>query len=166
MVRQESEETVLEQIKKLENKLNFNFKKVTQVKIAITRVSYKNEYPDIDREDNERMEFLGDSVLKMILSEHLYNQHDDPEGKMTEIRSTIEKNVTLALIARKLGIKDQILTSVGERTLVEPEDNNILADTLEAIIGAMYLDSGYDATRKFVKDKMLMTLLHSKLENG
>lgn len=166
MVRQESEEAVLEQIKELEKKLDFIFKKVTQIKIAITRTAYKNEYPDITRDDNERMEFLGDSVLKMILSEHLYNQHDDPEGKMTEIRSTIEKNVTLGLIARKLGIKNQILMSVGESALMEPEDNSLLADTLEAIIGAMYLDSGYEATRKFVKEKMLMTLLHSKLEDG
>ncbi len=85
---------------------------------------------------------------------------------MTEIRSEIEKNDTLALIARKLGIKENILMSSGDRALSGPEENKVLADTLEAIIGAMYLDSGFDTTRKFVKDKMLMTLLHSKLEKS
>jgi ribonuclease-3 len=166
MINHELQETVEEQIKGLGYKLQFKFRTENQIIIAITRPSYKNENPYIERSDNERMEFLGDSVLKLILSEHLYNQFDDPESKMTEMRSEIEKTDTLALIARKLGIKEYILMSSGERDLSGAGENKVLADTMEAIIGAMYLDSGYEITRKFVKDKILMTLLHSRLENG
>lgn len=166
MVRKESDEAVSELIKNLERKLGFKFSKEKHIKVAITRASYKNEFPDINRDHNERMEFLGDSVLKMILSEHLYSRPDDPESKMTEIRAKIEKNDTLALIARELGIKDHLLLSIGEKTLGPPGNNKVLADTLEAIIGAMYLDSGYEKTRNFVKDKMLMTLLHTKLDEN
>ncbi len=168
MVNQELQETVyeqmVEQIEELGNKLEFKFLAENQIITALTRHSIKNENPHVDWADNERMEFLGDSVLKLILSEHLYKQFDDPESKMTEMRSEIEKIDTLASMARKLGIKEHILMSSGERNLSGPGENKVLADTLEAIIGAMYLDRGYDAARKFVKDKMLMTLLHSKLE--
>jgi ribonuclease-3 len=86
MVQSESAALLKRNVKKLQNKLGIKFKREYTLMIAITRRSYKNENKYIDRGDNERLEFLGDSVLKLLLSEHLYNNSSDPEGQMTKIR--------------------------------------------------------------------------------
>jgi ribonuclease-3 len=146
-------------VKELEEKLRVKFSRDYTLKIALTRRSYKNEHKDIDREDNERLEFLGDAVLKLIISEHLYHNSKDPEGEMTVLRSKIEKQDTLALIANKIGLKDHILMSEGEKKITGDGENKILADTLEDIIGATYLDKGVDKTREFLKGTIFWNLI-------
>ena len=159
MVQTESERFLGRNIKELEEKLGVKFKRNYTLKIALTRRSYKNEHKDIHRDDNERLEFLGDSVLRLLISEHLYHNSKDPEGEMTVIRSKIEKQDTLALIANKIGLKDHILMSEGEKKITGKGELKILADTLEAIIGAIYLDQGLDKSREFLKVTMFWNLI-------
>lgn len=155
----ESERTLGRNVKELQNKLKVKFKRDYTLKIALTRRSYKNEHKDIDRDDNERLEFLGDSVLKLLISEHLYHNLKDPEGEMTILRSKIEKNDTLALIAEKMGLKEHILMTIGERKVTGEGEKKILADTLEAVIGAIYIDQGLENTRDFLKETMFWNLI-------
>jgi len=95
MAQIESERTLSRNVKELQNKLKVSFKRDYTLKIALTRRSYKNEHKDVERDDNERLEFLGDSVLKLLISEHLYHNSKDPEGEMTILRSKIEKTILL-----------------------------------------------------------------------
>ena len=155
----ESERTLGRNVKELQSKLRVNFKRDYTLKIAITRRSYKNEHKDIERDDNERMEFLGDSVLKLLISEHLYHSSKDPEGEMTTLRSKIEKQDTLASIAKNIGLKEHILMSEGEKKLTGNGESKILADTLEAVIGAIFLDQGLDNTREFLKETIFWNLI-------
>jgi ribonuclease-3 len=159
MVHIESERTLKSNIKKLQKKLEVNFRVDYILMTALTRHSYKNEHKDVEREDNERLEFLGDSVLKLLISEHLYHKSKDPEGEMTILRSKIEKNDTLASIAEKIGLKEHILMTEGERKITGDGEKKILADTLEAIIGAIYIDQGLEKTRKFLKETMFWNLI-------
>jgi len=147
MPRPESEKTLKTNVKELQKKLGIKFQVDYRLIMALTRRSYKNQYPDLDRDDNERLEFLGDSVLKLLLSEHLYHNSNDPEGGMTILRSKLEKNDTLAKIAKNIGLKDHILMTEGEKKLEGAGENKILADTLEAIIGAIFIDQGLDKTQ-------------------
>ena len=159
MIHSESEKTLKSNVKKLQKKLGVKFNVDYKLMTALTRRSYKNEHKDIDREDNERMEFLGDCVLKLLISEHLYHNSKDLEGEMTILRSKIEKNATLASIAKKIGLKEHILMSEGEKKMIGDGENKLLADTLEAIIGAIYLDQGLENTRKFLKETLFWNLI-------
>jgi ribonuclease-3 len=159
MARIESERTLKSNVKKLQKKLGVNFRVDYTLMTALTRRSYKNEHKDVEREDNERLEFLGDSVLKLLISEHLYHKSKDPEGEMTILRSKIEKNDTLASIAKKIGLKEHILMTEGERKIAGDGEKKILADTLEAIIGAIYIDQGLEKTREFLKETMFWNLI-------
>ena len=146
-------------VKELQKKLGIDFRVGYTLLKAITRRSYKNEHKEIDRDDNERLEFLGDGVLKLVLCDHLYQNSDDLEGQMTKMRIALENNATLASIAKKMGIKEHILMTESEKKLTGEGENKILADTLEAIIGAIYLDQGLEETKKFVREKMFWNLL-------
>lgn len=155
----ESEQALGRNVKELQKKLKVNFSRDYTLKIALTRRSYKNEHKDIERDDNERLEFLGDSVLKLLISEHLYHNSKDPEGEMTTIRSKIEKQDTLASIAKNIGLKEHILMSEGDKKLTGDGESKILADSLEAIIGAIYIDQGLEKTRVFLKETMFWNLI-------
>jgi len=155
----ESERSLGRNVKELQKKLRVNFSRDYTLKIALTRRSYKNEHKDIERDDNERLEFLGDSVLKLLISEHLYHNSKDPEGEMTTLRSKIEKQDTLASIAKHIGLKEHILMSEGEKKLTGVGENKILADSLEAVIGAIFLDQGLDNTRDFFKETIFWNLI-------
>ena len=148
-------------MKELQKKLKVNLRRDHTLKMALTRRSYKNEHKDVERDDNERLEFLGDSVLKLIISEHLYHNSKDPEGEMTILRSKIEKNDTLALIAEKIGLKEHILMTGGERKVTGDGEKKILADTLEAVIGAIYIDQGLEKTKNFLKETLFWNLIQA-----
>ena len=159
----DSEKELHRSVKELEKKLEFKFRTVYNLKTAVTRKSYKQEYPSLDRCDNERLEFLGDSVLKLIMSEHLYLKTDYSEGDMTKKRNQMESNEILAEMAEHIGIKEHVLIGRAESMNPNIDYSGILANTFEAIIGAMYIDKGYDKTRDFFKNKMLWTLVDLKL---
>ena len=163
MVRPEYETQLHRSVKELEKKLDFTFCKEHHLITALTRRSYRLENPSIDRDDNERLEFLGDGVLKMIISDYLYNKTDYSEAEMTRRRIEIEKNETLAKIAERIGIMEHILMGEGEKKNSEQNNSKILANTFEAIIGAMYIDSGFEKTKDFFRNKMMWTLVDLKL---
>jgi len=143
----------------LEEKLGIIFKNRDFLKTAITTRAAHNENTNRVQDNNERLEFLGDSVLKFLISENLFQGKADPEGKMTIMRTEIENNHTLASIARELNIKPHLFLSKGEQLANSKNSRSYLANSLEAIIGAIYLDQNIDKTRDFVEKKILQELL-------
>jgi ribonuclease-3 len=110
-------------------------------------------------ESNERLEFLGDAVLELSVTEALYHQFSEkPEGELTDIRSALVRGRNLAVIAKSLGFEHAIQLSRGESLASGHENPYILANTLEAIIGALYLDQGFDVARAFIARHVYSTL--------
>ncbi|MBD3281799.1 ribonuclease III [Candidatus Uhrbacteria bacterium] len=145
--------------KPLEQRLNYEFKDKTLILQAITHRSYLNEHSDFEYDHNERLEFLGDAVLELVVTEHLYRNYPNPEGELTNWRAALVNAKTLAGIAQELQFEEYLLMSKGEA-----KDKNtkarmyILANAIEAIIGAIYEDGGWDASKKFIDDYILALL--------
>ena len=134
-----------------EKKIGVTFKNKELLRTAFTHRSYLNENRKAGMEHNERLEFLGDAVLELIVTEYLYTKYPERnEGDLTSYRSALVNAVTLAGIAEKLGMNDHLLLSRGEAKDTGRARQVILANTIEAFIGALYLDQGYDATKAFV----------------
>ena len=148
-----------ENLEALEDKLGVCLRNKELLKMAISTRAARNEYPDLIKEDNERLEFLGDSVLKFLISENLFKSKSNPEGKMTIMRMEIESNETLGVIAKELDLKPHLFLGEGEKRSRGKSECSLLANSLEAIIGAIYLDEeNLEATRRFVKKKMISEL--------
>jgi ribonuclease-3 len=150
----------MSEIKALENKIGITFKNKDLIKQALVHRSYLNEHPDFSVGHNERLEFLGDAVLEIIITEYLFvNYPDTPEGDLTNWRSSLVNAKMLYLVADELGVEDHLLLSKGEA-----KDKNtkarqyILANSIEAIIGAIYLDQGIEAATVFVNKNILSKL--------
>lgn len=132
---------------------------------AFTHRSYLNESSDAE-ESNERLEFLGDSVLSLIVSRYLYqNRSTDDEGDLTNLRSYIVKTQSLAIAAKKLNLGSYLRLSKGEELSGGRENTQLMANTFEAILGATYLDQGFDAADMFVKENLL-PLFENEITNG
>lgn len=126
---------------------------------AFTHRSFLNETPDDGRQSNERLEFLGDAVLELIVSDELYHQFPDKEeGEMTSLRAALVRTQTLAQVATTLGLGDRLQMSRGEAAGGGRTNPSLLADTFEAVIGALYLEKGLSAATQFVKDNLLIEL--------
>lgn len=150
----------------LEKKLGVKFKNSQLFNQALVHRSYLNEASNKNLVSNERLEFLGDVVLSFIVSEWLYQVFPDyPEGKLTNLRSNLVKTETLAEIANKSQVGEYLLLSKGEKESSGQKNPALLANTLEAIIGAVFLDQGLQATKKLVK-KNLQPLLESLIKAG
>ena len=122
---------------------------------AFIHRSYLNENPSWKLGSNERLEFLGDAVLEFITSEHLYKTYDqEPEGRLTAYRSSLVKTETLAELAKELDFGSQLKLSKGEDDSDGRESGYLLADTFEAFLGALYLDQGTAACRKFLEETL------------
>lgn len=135
----------------LETKLGLKFKNQDLLKQALTHRSYINENPGFQLGHNERLEFLGDAVLELATTEYLYNNFPKmAEGEMTSLRAALVNSSMTALVASRLQINDFLLLSRGEAKDIGRGRQYILANALEAVIGAIYLDSGYAAARDFV----------------
>ena len=118
---------------------------------AITHRSYLNEHRDADWEHNERLEFLGDAVLELVVTDHLFQKYPDkPEGELTAVRAALVNTVSLADASEKLGINQFLLMSKGEAKDVGRARQYILANAFEACIGALYLDQGYEVAKGFI----------------
>ncbi len=136
---------------KFEEKAGVVFKDKSLLKQAFTHRSYINENRVLNLEHNERMEFLGDAVLELVITDFLYKRFaDSNEGEMTALRSALVNADTCSLVAQKLGANEFLLLSKGETKDTGRARQYILANTLEAIIGAIYLDQGYDAAKDFI----------------
>lgn len=149
---------MIDDLSSLEDILGVHFKDKSLLKCALTHRSYLNEHPECTWEHNERLEFLGDAVLEFLVSEHLYENFNKSEGEMTGIRAAIVRTETLAETARRMGIGKFLLLSKGEKNDEGRSRKYILANTLEAIIGSVFIDQGIKEVKKFVKDKILSRL--------
>lgn len=151
---------------KLQKRLGIKFKDDSLLKQALVHRSYLNEHPDFKMGHNERLEFLGDAVLEIVVTEYLYlNFEDTPEGDLTNWRASLVNAKMLYEIARELSIEDSLYLSKGEsRDKNKKSRQFILANAVEAIIGAMYLDQGISAAKKFIL-KNVITKLDDILRN-
>ena len=139
------------EISDFEKKIGLEFKNKYLLELAFTHRSFLNENRDKVKEHNERIEFLGDAVLELIVTEMLYNKFPGmKEGEMTAIRSALVNTDALSKQATKLGMEDYLKMSKGEKAS-EKGRWHILANTFESVIGAIYLDFGYETARKFLE---------------
>lgn len=133
---------------------------------AFTHRSYINENRDSGLEHNERLEFLGDAVLELVITDYLYKEmKESDEGKLTAIRSALVNADTCARVATALGANDFLLLSKGESKDMGRARQYILANTLEALIGAIYMDQGYEGAKKFILEHFI-PLVKEILETG
>ncbi len=142
----------------LENKINIKFQNSEYLLTALTHRSYLNENRSHEVPHNERLEFLGDAVLELVTTEYLYRNFQNPEGELTNLRSSLVNYRLLAEIAGELGLEDYILLSRGEAKDKGRARQVILANALEAVIGAIYLDQGMGAADKFIEKFILVKL--------
>ena len=134
-----------------EKNIGIEFKDKNLLKQALTHRSYINENKSLGLEHNERLEFLGDAVLELVITDFLFSEYQRMnEGEMTSIRSALVNADTCALVATKLEVNDHLLLSRGESRDFGRARQYILANALEAIIGAIYIDQGYSVARDFV----------------
>ncbi|MDB5258992.1 MAG: ribonuclease ribonuclease [Candidatus Taylorbacteria bacterium] len=137
-------------------KIGVNFNDISLLQMALTHRSYLNEHKSADLEHNERLEFLGDAVLELVVTSYLYRRFKDKdEGVMTAYRSALVNTSSLSRAAVSLKINDYLLLSRGEAKDTGRARAIILADSLEALIGAIYLDQGYDAAANFISKNLL-----------
>jgi len=150
---------------KLEKKLGIEFKNKDLLKQAFCHRSYLNENPKIKLENNERLEFLGDAILELIVTEYLYKNYKEQEGKLTNWRASLVNSNTLSKLAQELDFNDYILLSKGETRDTGKARQSILANAYEAFLGALYLDQGFDIVKDFI-EKYLIKKLPYIIENG
>lgn len=129
---------------------NLDFHNLDTIETAFTHRSYLNENKTKSNKHNERLEFLGDAVLELIVTQYLYNTYPNPEGELTNWRGAIVKGEKLAAVAKRLGIGELIKLSKGEEKGGGKARNLLLANALEALIGAIFIDQGYDKARDFI----------------
>ena len=139
----------------LEKLLQFSFLDKRILLSAITHRSYLNEHREADWDHNERLEFLGDAVLELIVTDFLFAKYPEkPEGELTAIRAALVNTVSLSSAAEKLGVNDFLLMSKGEAKDVGRARQYILANVFEACIGAIYMDQGYEAAKTFIAGRL------------
>lgn len=124
---------------------------------AFTHRSYLNEHKKSASEHNERLEFLGDAVLELVVTEYLYTNHGEPEGILTNWRSSLVRTESIGAAAARLGVEPLLRLSRGEKHGTDRARAQILANSFEAIVGALYLERGYDACRVFITENILST---------
>ncbi|MBQ5812175.1 ribonuclease III [Candidatus Saccharibacteria bacterium] len=144
-------------------KLGFEFKDVGLLVTALTHRSYMNEHQKTAREHNERLEYLGDAVLELVTSDFLYRNYDYPEGVMTALRAALVRTESIGEAGKELGYEPLVRLSKGEKHGSERAHDSILADCFEAVIGAIYLDQGYETAREFI-DKHILVKIDGILE--
>lgn len=142
----------------LEKSLNIEFINKDLLNQALTHRSYLNENPDFRLGHNERLEFLGDAVLELVVTEYLYNNYDYPEGDLTNLRAALVNRYMLADVARKFDLENYLLLSRGEAKDNGRARQYILANALEALIGAIFLDRGLEAAKEFIVKNLICEL--------
>lgn len=142
----------------LENKIQVKFNDRNLLQSAMTHRSYLNENRKWPLPHNERLEFLGDAVLELITTEYLFKNFPNPEGELTNLRSALVNYKMLSQVSSEIGLDEFILLSKGESKDTGRARQVILANTIEALIGAIYLDGGFDVTKKFVDENVINRL--------
>ena len=145
-------------------KLGFEFNDINLLVTALTHRSYVNEHKTA-HEHNERLEYLGDAVLELVSSDFLYRNYDFPEGIMTAVRAALVRTESIGAAGRELGYEPLVRLSKGEAHGSVRAHESILADCFEAVIGAIYLDQGYEAAREFIA-KHILSKIDTVLDEG
>lgn len=149
-------------IKLIENEYHVVFKDVSLLEQAFTHSSYVNEHRHLALTDNERLEFLGDAVLELIVSEYLYNHFTDmPEGKLTKLRATIVREDSLAMFAKECQFDQFVRLGKGEENSKGRERSSLLCDLFEAFLGSLYMDQGFKQAERFIYQVVV-----PKIESG
>lgn len=151
-------------IGKLESKIAYTFQRRELAVQALTHSSYANERKINKIKDYERLEFLGDAVLELVSSEFLYGKHQEmPEGQLSRTRAAMVCEPSLAACARDLGLDQYILLGKGEEMTGGRSRDSIVSDVMEALIGAIYVDGGFERAREFIHRFVLADLEHKAL---
>lgn len=145
----------MKDVANLEKKIGIKFKDKDLLRQSMVHRSYLNEHKDFELDHNERMEFLGDAVLELITTEFLYNNFSNPEGELTNFRAALVNRKMLAIISAEIGLEEYLLMSKGEAKDTGRARQYIIANALEAVIGAIYLDQGYNKSKKFIENYFL-----------
>ena len=154
-------------IKDLEVAIGYRFQNITLVQNALTHSSYANEHWHNSLMSNERLEFMGDSVLGMVVAEHLYrNFPDRPEGELTRMRADMVCEQALAQVAERIDLGKHLMLGRGEEQSGGRNRASILADAVESVIAAMFLDGGMDAAKAFIDRFVLCDVPVTKLHNA
>ena len=154
-------------IKDLENAIGYRFQNITLLQNALTHSSYANERWHNSLMSNERLEFLGDSVLGMVVAEYLYRTFPNrPEGELTRMRADMVCETTLAAVAGRIGLGQHLMLGNGEEQGGGRRRESILADAVESVIAACFLDGGMNAARKFIEQFILVEVPVKKLHNA
>ena len=140
---------------KLEGILDVSFTDKNFLLSAITHRSYLNEHREATQEHNERLEFLGDAVLELVVTDFLYKKYPEkPEGELTAVRAALVNTISLSEASTQLGVNDFLLMSKGEAKDTGRARNYILANAFEALIGAIYMDKGYEKAKDFIGNNL------------
>ena len=153
-------------IKDLETAIGYRFQNITYLQNALAHSSYANERWHDSLKSNERLEFLGDSILGMVVAEYLYrNFPGRPEGELTRMRADMVCETSLAAVANQIGLGQHLLLGHGEERFGGRERASILADAVESVIAASFLDGGMDAARGIIERFILCNVPTKKLSN-
>ena len=154
-------------LKDLEKAIGYQFRDIQLLQNALAHSSYANERWHNSLLSNERLEFLGDSVLGMLVADYLYRSFPDrPEGELTRMRADMVCEHTLATVANKIGLGEHLLLGHGEEQGGGRSRESILADAMESVIAACFLDGGLDAALKIVRQFILVEVPVKKLDNA
>ncbi len=137
--------------------LGHDFSSLELLLVAFTHRSYVNEHKKTAKEHNERLEFLGDAVLELVVTEYLYNGYPDPEGILTNWRSALVRTESISEAARRLDFEPLLRLSRGEKRGSDRARAQILANCYEAVVGALYLDGGFEVAKQFIESSLLTT---------
>lgn len=134
-----------------QGRISYSFKDINILNRALTHSSYANEIKNKRMKNNERLEFLGDAVLSVTVSDYIFNKYPDyPEGELTKLRATVVCEPVLASLSRKLNVGKYLLLGKGEEATGGRERESILADAFEAIIASIYIDGGLENAKQFI----------------
>ncbi len=146
----------------LEDRINYKFNNINNLRLAMTHSSYANEMNMAKNAYNERIEFLGDAVLELVSSEYLYSEYPDmKEGNLSKLRAQLVCEQSLSAIARSIDLGKNLLLGKGEEASNGKDRDSILCDAFEALIGAIFLDGGYESAASFIK-KFVLTDVEDK----
>jgi len=159
-----------EKLAELEKGIEVEFKNKDHLLQALTHRSYLNENTSWHLDHNERLEFLGDAVLELSVTRYLYDNYPNPEGELTNWRAALVNSIILAKISKKFDLNNYLLLSRGEAKDTGRARQYILANVMEAIIGAIYIDSGYDVAdgfiKRFVIEELPLVLKYKKYKDA
>ena len=154
----------MSKLEELQEIIGYRFKREGLLRQALTHSSFANEKHIKKHSDNERLEFLGDAVLEVVSSEFLFKKYPDmPEGDMTKFRASLVCEPTLAFCTKEINLGKYLYLGKGENLTGGRNRKSILSDALEAVIGAIYLDGGFEEARSFIHKFILTDIEHKKL---